>query len=127
VGANAQVMFREKVALGGSLADATSTYGDSTSNMPTCYPNCKRPTLMPQSWHHRNSRYLQNRQDRLDGRCHRCSMATALGVTANMSKAGHLKASTTGYAMDVTGNNYNLSGVSAKLTVGQLALTRRDH
>jgi filamentous hemagglutinin family protein len=122
-GANAQVMFREKVALGGNLTDVTNTYGDSTSNIDMLSKlqaaNLDATVLATTA----TAGTFKIAKTALMADVTGASMATALGVTANMSKAGHLKASTTGYAMDVTGNNYNLSGVSAKLTVGQLALT----
>jgi len=44
-------------------------------------------------------------------------------VASNKSTSGNLKASDTGYAIDVAGKNYNLNGVTATLKVAQKSLS----
>lgn len=125
-GANAQVMFREKVALSGSLADATNTYGDSTTNAAVLaklqVDNLDATVLETTS---AAGTFKITKTDLMtDVAIGSASVATALNDPDNLSTSLRLEANTTtGYAIELTGSNYTLSSVSAKLKVGKLALT----
>jgi hypothetical protein len=117
-GANAQVMFREKVAFTGVLNDATVTYGSTDSMslktaLQTANPSGGTPSTFTQN---SNAGTLQVLVADVVADS-TSTMTTAQGNAANLSSSGHLKASTTGYSMDITGNNYALSSVTAKLKV----------
>ena len=51
------------------------------------------------------------------------TMNTAQSNAINLSTSGLLKANDSGYAIDIAGNNYNLSGITANLKVNRLLLT----
>jgi hypothetical protein len=127
-GANAQVVFREKLALSGALNNATVTYGDSTNsaavkaalqavNPTTGSDNAISTTATAGTFKILKADLMA------DMAAGKPSVDTALSVASNKSTSGNLKASDTGYAIDVAGNNYNLNGVTATLKVAQKSLS----
>jgi filamentous hemagglutinin family protein len=123
-GANAQVMFREKLAFTGVLNDATVTYGSTDSAslktaLQTANPSGGTPGTFTQGSTAGNLQVLI-----VDVVADSTStMTTAQGNAANLSSSGQLKASTTPYRMDLTGAQYNLAGITANALVNQRVLT----
>jgi filamentous hemagglutinin family protein len=123
-GANAQVMFREKLAFTGVLNDATVTYGitDSASlktALQTANPSGGTPGTFTQISNAGNLQLLV-----VDVVADSTStMTTAQGNAANLSSSGQLKASTTPYRMDLVGAQYNLTGITANALVNKRVLT----
>jgi filamentous hemagglutinin family protein len=121
-GAKAQVMFREKLALSGALNNATVTYGDSTdsatlkialqaANLTTGSSNFISTSSNAGTFKILNADFFA---DMATGKP---SVDTVLNVPTNKSTSGNLKASSAGYAIDIAGTNYNLTGITAKLMV----------
>jgi hypothetical protein len=123
-GANAQVMFREKLAFTGVLNDATVTYGSTDSAslktaLQTANPSGGTPGTFTQISNSGNLQLLV-----VDVVADSTStMTTAQGNAANLSSSGQLKASTSPYRMDLTGAQYNLAGITANALVNQRVLT----
>ena len=127
-GANAQVMFREKVALSGALNDIAITYGGSTDSatvktaLQTANPTTGSDNAISTTAAVGTFKILK--ADLMaDMAAGTPSVDTALSGASNKSTSGNLKASDTGYAIDVAGNNYNLNGVTATLKVAQKSLS----
>lgn len=121
-GANAQVMFREKVALGGALNNATVTYGDSTDSaalktaLQATNPATGTSNVISTTSNAGTFKIL-SADVIADMATGKPSVDTVLNVTTNKSTSGNLKASSAGYAIDIAGTNYNLTGITAKLMV----------
>ena len=123
-GANmtAQVMFREKVALGGALNNATVTYGDSTSSaaVKTALQAANLATgnlTVISTASNAGTFKILSADVIADMATGKPSVDTVLNVPTNKSTSGNLKASSAGYAIDIAGTNYNLTGITAKLMV----------
>jgi len=124
-GGSAQVMFREKVALSGALNDAAITYGGSTDSaalkvaLQTTNPSTGTQSSITQTSNAGNLKILKS--DIVADST--SSMTTAQANANNLSSSGNLNASSTGYAMDLVGSNFKLSGVTANLKVAQKSLS----
>jgi len=123
-GANAQVMFRGKLAFTGVLNDATVTYGSTDSAslktaLQTANPAGGTPGTFTQISNAGSLQVLV-----VDVVADSTStMTTAQSNAANLSSSGQLKASTTPYSMDLTGAQYNLTGITANALVNKRVLT----
>jgi filamentous hemagglutinin family protein len=121
-GAKAQVMFREKLALGGALNNATVTYGDSTDSaaLKTALQAANLATgnlTVISTASNAGTFKILSADVIADMATGKPSVDTVLNVPTNKSTSGNLKASSAGYAIDIAGTNYNLTGITAKLMV----------
>ncbi|MFN5098148.1 beta strand repeat-containing protein, partial [Limnohabitans sp.] len=129
-GANAQVMFRERIALDGvALNAATITYGDSTGsvNLKDALQRANPSTgtgsgVFSQTTSGAADRFNISLADLAADSTSNANAASA--VASNKSSSGNLKANTTsGYVLEVVGNDYNLTNLTAKLKVDQKVIT----
>lgn len=120
-GAKAQVMFREKLALGGALNNATVTYGDSTDSaalktaLQANNPATGTSNVISTTSHAGTFKIL-NADLIADMAAGKPSVDTALSVSSNKSTSANLKASSAGYNIDIAGTKYTLN-TTAKLMV----------
>jgi hypothetical protein len=130
-GANAQVMFREKLALSGSLNNGTVTYGNITDSaavkaaLQAVNPTTGGDNVISSTASAGTFKILKADLivDMIAGKP---SVDAALGVTANISRSGNLKANDQGYEVDLAANNFNLTNVTAKLVVAKKDVTLAD-
>ena len=124
-GANAQVMFREKLAFNAplNLNDATLNYGNTDNASVQAALQRVNPATSSNSTMSSQAGNLNiSNNDLIADALASATMNSAMAIAANKSTSGNLRVSTTPYAVDMQGNNYTLSGITANLRVNPLTL-----
>jgi filamentous hemagglutinin family protein len=127
-GARAQVIFRDKVALSGTLNNATITYGDAVSATALAEAfqvsnpsTANGGTVTTQT--SAGKLHVLTADVIADSAKGNVSLASALNNPDNLSSSNNLKANAEGYAVEMTGSQFALTGMSAKLMVKQKELS----
>lgn len=126
-GANLQVMFREKVTLNADAVlsgNVTIRYGDvvDSSNLKAALLAANTNALIGEFSQASNAGTFKILKSDIASDA-TVSVATAVSNAAHLSTSGQLKVNPIGYSMDITGANYKLDGIAAKLKVDQKDLT----